>query len=190
MQGSALISADTPGGDGYSTYPLSLHDSELCDDHTPPSCLVTNSLAKMVYRSVNTLVLPDPWLTQGGPVTFPAYALHQLFVRSCEFAHHGLYCSHVYVCTHHNSLQHLHFRCLSLLSSRAHMDEPQCMRLLLGTTEWSHSYCTASSLSALPSLQQLQAGASSPPSGSHMVQRLQVLCPAYMLHKAPSCHRF
>ena len=39
---------------------------------------------------------------------FPACALHQLFVRSCVMAHHGLYCSHVYVCTHHSSLQHLH----------------------------------------------------------------------------------
>ena len=95
-------------------------------------------------------------------MTFPACALHQLFVRSCDLAHHGLYCSHVYVCTHHSSLQHLHFRCLSLLSSCAHMDEPQCMRLPLGTTEWNHSYYTASSLSALHSLQQLQAGASSP----------------------------
>ena len=49
---------------------------ELCEDHTPPSCLVTNSLAEPRYRSVDTLVLPDPSLTQGGPVTFPACALH------------------------------------------------------------------------------------------------------------------
>ena len=61
---------------------------ELCDDHTPPSCLVTNSHAKSGYRSVNTLVFPDPSLTQGGPVTLPACALHQLFVRSCDLAHH------------------------------------------------------------------------------------------------------
>ena len=40
-----------------------------------------------------------------------------------------------------------HFRCLFLLSSPAHMDEPQCMRLPLGTTEWNHSYYMASSLS-------------------------------------------
>ena len=52
----------------------------LCDDHTPPSCLVTNSLAKQGHRSVNTLVLPDPLLTQEGLVTFLACALHQLFV--------------------------------------------------------------------------------------------------------------
>ena len=76
---------------------------ELCDDHTPPSCLVTNSLAQPGYRSVNTLVLPDPLLTQGGPVTFLACALHQLFVRSCDLAHHGLHCSHICVCTHHSS---------------------------------------------------------------------------------------
>ena len=135
---------------------------EFCDDHTPPSCLVVYSLVKTVHWFVNTLVLPDPWLTQGGPVTFPACALHQLFVRSCDLAHHGLHCSHVYVRTHHSSLQHLPFRCLPLLSSRAHMDEPQCMRLPPGTTEWNHSYYTTNSLSALHSLQQLQAGASSP----------------------------
>ena len=135
---------------------------ELCDDHIPPSRLVTNSHAEPRYRSVNTLVLPDTWLTQGGPVTFLACALHQLFVRSCDLAHHGLYCSLVCVCTHHSSLQHLLFRCLPLLSSRAHMDEPQCMRLPLGTTEWNHSYYKGNSLSALHSLQQLQAAASSP----------------------------
>ena len=95
-------------------------------------------------------------------MTFPACALHQLFVRSCDLAHHGLYCSHVCVCSHYSSLQHLPFRCLPLLSSRAHMDEPQCMRLPIGTTEWNHSFYTANSLSALHSLQQLQAGASSP----------------------------
>ena len=95
-------------------------------------------------------------------MTFLACAQHQLFVRSCDLAHHGLYCSHVCVCTHHSSLQHLPFRCLPLLSSRAHMDEPQCMRLPLGTTEWNHSYNTGNSLSALHSLQQLQAGATSP----------------------------
>ena len=70
----------------------------------------------------------------GGLVTFLACALHQLFVRSCDLAHHGLYCSHVYVCTHHSSLQALSFRCLPSLFSLAHMDEPQNMRLPHGTT--------------------------------------------------------
>ena len=101
-------------GSSPSVYSLSLRDAgtgatRSCtfDDHTPPSCLIAYPLAKMGYRSVNTLVLPDPWLTQGGPVTFPACALYQLFVRSCDLAHHGLHCSHVCVCTHHRSLQHL-----------------------------------------------------------------------------------
>ena len=49
---------------------------ELCDDHTPPCCLVTNPLAEPRYRSVDTLVLHDPLLTLGGPVAFLAYALH------------------------------------------------------------------------------------------------------------------
>ena len=83
-----------------------LRVSELRDDHAPPSCLVTNLLVELRYRSVDTLVVPDPLLTQGGPVAFLAYALHQLCVRSCELAHHGLCCSHVCACTHH-SLQHL-----------------------------------------------------------------------------------
>ena len=119
------------------------------------------------------------------------------FVRSCDFAHRGLYCLCVCVCTHRSSLQHLPFRCLPLLSSRAHMDEPQCMRLPLGTTEGNHSYCTGNSLSALHSLQQLQAGASSPslcrcrlPHEIHMVQRLQALCPAHRLHTVPLVHKF
>ena len=127
---------------------------EFCDDHTP-SCLITNSFAKPKYRSVNTLALPDPSLTQWGLVTFQAYASHQLFVRSCDLAYYGPYCSHVFVCTHHSSLQHLHFRCLPSLSFCAHMDEPQGMRLPLGSTGGNHSYYTGNSLSALHSLQQL-----------------------------------
>ena len=110
---------------------------------------------------MNTLVLPDPWLTQEGPVTFPACALYQLFVRSCDLAHHGLHCSHVGVCTHHSSLQHLLF-CVRFYCRSVHKDELQNMRLPLGTTEWNHSYYTGNSLSALHTLQQFQAGASSP----------------------------
>ena len=75
-------------------------------------CLVANSIVKLGLRFVNTLVLPDPLLTQGGSVTFLACALHQLFVRSCHLAHHGLYCSHVRAYTHYSSLQHLPFQCL------------------------------------------------------------------------------
>ena len=42
------------------------------------------------------------------------------------------------------------------------MDELQNIRVCLGTTGWNHSYYTGNPFSALHSLQQLQAGASSP----------------------------
>ena len=110
---------------------------ELCDDHTTPSCLVSNSLAKPRYRSVNTLVLHDPWLTQESPVTFPVCALYQLFVRSCVFAHHGLYCSHVCTHTHHSLLQHLSLVFTFVIFS-SQMGKHQNVRSPLGTTEWNH----------------------------------------------------
>ena len=47
-------------------------------------------------------------------MTFQACAMHQLFVRLCDLAHHGLYCSYVCACSHHTSLQHLPIRCLPL----------------------------------------------------------------------------
>ena len=138
---------------------------------------------------------------QGGPVTLPACALHQLFVRSCDLAHHGLFCSHVCVCTHHSSLQHLPFRCLSLLSSRAHMDEPQYMRLLLAplsgitltTRPVRSQHCILyNSCKLLRSLRLLCR--CRPQHESHMVQRLQVLCPAHRpAHRPRSVlpiHRF
>ena len=52
--------------------------------------------------------------------------------------------------------------CPFSLSLSAHMEELQCMRLPFGTTGWNHTYYTSNSLSALHSLQQLQAVASSP----------------------------
>ena len=101
-------------GSSCSVNSLSLRDASTgaarsCtfDDHTFPSCLVAYPFAKLVYRSVNTSVLPDPWLTQEGRVTFPACALYRLFVRSCDLAHHGLHCSHFCACTHCSLLLHL-----------------------------------------------------------------------------------
>ena len=47
---------------------------EVCVNHTPPSCLVAYPFTKMEHRVLYMLVLPDPWLTQEGPVTFPACA--------------------------------------------------------------------------------------------------------------------
>ena len=96
-------------------------------------------------------------------MTFLACALHQLFVRSCDLAHHGLHCSHVCVCTHHSSLQHLlfcvRFRCSSV---SIWMNFSACGCLLAPQGGMNHSYYKGSSFSALHSLQQLQAGASSP----------------------------
>ena len=123
----------------------SLRVPDSCDDHTTPSCLVANSLAESRYRSYLT------WLTQGGLVTFLACALHQLFVRSCDLAHHGPYCSHVCACTHHSSLQHLSLVFAFVIFS-SQMEEQQNVRLPLGTTEWNHSYYTGNSLSAPHSL--------------------------------------
>ena len=169
----------------------------LFDDHTFPSCLVAHPLAKMMYRSVNTLVLPDPWLTQESPVTFPACASHQLFVRSCDLAHHGLYCSHVRVRTHHSSLQHLPF-CVRL---RCHpvsiwMDISTCGFLLApqgGITRTARASRTPHhTLSNSHNLVRAPRSLcrNRPPHGSHMMQCLQALCLAHRLHTAPSAHRF
>ena len=54
------------------------------------------------------------------------------------------------------------FLCPSLSWLRAYMDEHQNIRMPLGTTLWNHSYFAGIPLSALHSLQQSQAGASSP----------------------------
>ena len=58
-------------------------------------------------------------------------------------------------------MQHVLFCVRPLLFLRVLMDELQNMRLPLGTKGWNHSYYKGIPLSALHSLQQLQAGASS-----------------------------
>ena len=61
----------------------------------------------MEYWVLYTLVLPDPWLTQEGPVTFLVSALYQLFVRSCDLAHDDQHCSHFCANTHRSLLLQL-----------------------------------------------------------------------------------
>ena len=61
-----------------------------------------------------TLVLPEPWLTQEGPMTSLVSALYQLFVRSCDLAHDGQHCSHFCANTHRSLLLHLSLWCLRL----------------------------------------------------------------------------
>ena len=62
---------------------------------------------------------------------------------------------------YHSTLQHLPFRCLPSLPFGSQMEEQQNMRQPHGTTWLNHSYYTGIQPSALHSLQQLQAGASS-----------------------------
>ena len=50
-----------------------------------------------------------------------ASTLYKLFVRPCDLAHHGIYRSHDFACTHHSTLQHLPFRCLAPLSFSSQM---------------------------------------------------------------------
>ena len=90
-------------------------------------------------------------------MTFPVSALYQLFVRSCDLAHDGLDCSHVCAYTHHSLVQHLSLVFAFVIFS-SQMEEQQSVRPPCGTTEWNHSYYTGNSLSALHSLEQLQAG--------------------------------
>ena len=100
-----------------------------------------------------TLVLPDPWLTQEGPMTSLVSALYQLFVRSCDLAHDGQHCSHFCANTHRSLLLHLSL-VLAFVYLCSQMEEHQNVRPSTGTTEWNHSYYTGNSLSALHSSQQ------------------------------------
>ena len=106
-----LCTAGTHGGHGNSTHPSHLtmqarwqRVPDSCDDHTTP------------------LARPH--------IGFYASASHQLLVRSCDSAHHFLYCPYVWAHTHHNSLQHLPHPCLSSLifSSRMEENSRMCSR--------------------------------------------------------------
>ena len=168
---------------------------EVCVNDTPPSCLVAYPFTKMEYRVLNMLVLPDPSLTQDGPVTFPACALHQLFVRSCDLAHHGLHCSLFCAYTHHSLLLHLSFRCLpSPLSVFRWKGSRMCSRHLaplsgiIRTTRATHSLHHT----LFNSYKMVR----SPHLCSHllthrrlMVLLLQVSCPAHCYHAVQSAHK-
>ena len=143
-----------------------------------PSGFVVNSLAESRCRSMHTLVLLDPWLTQGGPLTFLACALHQLFVRSCDLAHHGLCCSHVCVCTHHSSY---------LSACGCFLAPPSGITLTTRAIRSQH-YILSNSYKLVRAPRPLCRNRL--PHGSHMVQRLQALSPVHRLHTVPSVHRF
>ena len=58
---------------------------EVCVNHTPPSCLVAYPFTKMEYRALNTLVLPDPWLTQEGPGDISSVRFVPTFCQVVQF---------------------------------------------------------------------------------------------------------
>ena len=151
---------------------------EFCDDHTLPSCLVTNSLAEPRYRSVNILALSDPSLTQG-----PAFR---------QLVRLGASWPVLFACLYRRSLKHLPFRCLPSLFFRVHVEEQQNMLLPHGTTGSNHSYYTGTPHSAphSSSYNLVRALRSLcrywPPHGSHMVQRLSSESCPQVTHSAIS----
>ena len=167
---------------------------EVCVNHTSPSCWFP--FTKMEYRVLNTLVLLDPWLTQEGPVTFPACALYQLFVRSCNLAHDGQHCSHFCAYTHRSLLLHLSlvfaFVSLSVLRWKSIR---MCGRLLAPlsgitlTTRATHSlhYTLPNSYMMIRSPRLCSHW--SPPRRLTAL-RPQALCPAHSYHTASSAHMF
>ena len=110
---------------------------------------------KKEYGALNTLVFPDPWLIQEGPVTFPACALYQLFVRSCNLAHVGPTLYTFLLLQHIAACFCISLWCFASVAFCSQMDKHQNVRPSTGTTEWNHSYYAGSSLSALHSSQQL-----------------------------------
>ena len=131
-------------------------------------------------------------------MTFPACAMHQLFVRACDLAHHGLFCSHVCACTHHSSLQHPPFGVLSSPLFGSQMEEQQNVPQPNWATWWNHScYTGIPWLSALHCRQQLQSGACSTSTSQPLsltqartAQRPQVPRPARSRHPVLLYHTF
>ena len=127
-----------------------------------------------------------------------ASALHQLFVRSCGSAHHGLYCSHVCVYTHHSSLPHLSLFgvCLRYLSVSRWKNSRICGSLTaplsgftLTTRVFRSEHYTLSNSYKLARAPRPLCRYR-PPDRSLMAQRPQALCPAHKLHTMPSVHKF
>ena len=189
--------------DGNSTHPSSPHDAGTCATRSwtlwrPHSSIMLGFqlTCQAGYRSVSKLVLPDPLLTQGSPVAFLAYALHKLFVRSCDLAHHGPCCSYVCACTHHSSSQHLPYSVrLYCPTVPIWMNFRTCGCLLapqggitLTTRAFRSQHCILFNSYKLVRPLRLLCRYWLP-HGSHMVQRLQALCPAHRLHTVPSVHR-
>ena len=150
---------------------------------------------KMEYRVLNTLVLPDPWLTQEGPMSFPECALYQLFVWLCDLAHDGEHCSH-FVPTHIVACFCISLWCLrSSLSVLRWKSTRMCSRLLAPLSGITLTIRAIHSLHyTLPSSSMMIR---SPRLCSHWSppRRLtalcpQALCPAHNHHTVSSAHKF
>ena len=143
---------------------------------------------------------PDPLLTQGGPVTFLACALHQLFVRSCDLAEHGLCCSPLSMFVHTTAPRSIClFGVLLSLSFCAHMGRTSgaCGCLLaplsgitLTTRVIRSQHNTLFNSYKLFATLPVSCAVCRPQHESHMVRRLQVLCPAHSSHSVLPIHRF
>ena len=114
-------------------------------------------------------------------MTFPACALHQLFVRSCDLAHHDLYCSLVCAYTHDSSLRLLLFgvclRCFLVLTWK-NLSACGCLLAPLSgisLTTWpirSQHHILSNSYKLVLAPRPLCR--CRPPHESHMMHRLQV----------------
>ena len=167
---------------------------EVCVNHTSPSRLVAFPFTMMEYWVFDTLVLPDPWLTQEGSVTSLVSALYKLFVRSCDLAHDGQHCSHFCASTHRSLLLHLSL-VLAFVYLCSQMDEHQHMRPSTNTSELNHSYYAGNSLHyTLPSSSMMTLSPRlcihwSPPRRLTAL-RPQALRPVHSYHTTPSAYLF
>ena len=176
---------------------------ELCDDHTFPSCLVAYPLAKLVHRFVNMLVLPDTWITQGDPVDIPSVYIVPAF---CQVVRFGTSWPFLFTCL-----------CLHTSQLVAASAYSVSVFIVFSVPKWTNFRtcgfrtcgCLLAPLSgitlttrAIRSQHYILSNSYKlvrapcllcrcrPPHESHMVQRLQVLCPAHRSHSVLPILRF
>ena len=168
---------------------------EVCVNHTPPPCLVEYPFTKMEYRVLNTLVLPDPWLTQDGPVTFPACALYQL-LSGLAIWHMMANIVHISVPTHIAACFYISLWCLRLSLSVLRWKSIRISDRLLAplsgitlTVRATHSlhYTLPNSYMMIRS-PRLRSHWSPPRRLTAL--RSQALCPAHSYHTVSSAHMF
>ena len=100
----------------------------------------------------------------GRPGDIPSVCIGPAFLSGRAIWRIMAFIVHMSVPTHITAPCSVSLWCLPSLFFSSQMEKQHNVRPPLGTTEWNHSYFTGNPLSALHSLQQLQAGASSPSS--------------------------